>query len=402
MSRYLLTFTIFLFTSFTLYSQCFCPNIYDPVCGSNGVTYSNGCYAECEGIYDYTPGECQCLCPAIYNPVCGDNGLTYANACYAECDGVFSYTSGECSVCTCPAIYDPVCGSDGVTYPNSCEAECAGVSWADGACATVCDCICPALFDPVCGSDGTTYSNSCEADCAGVSYSIGACDAVDLCTPCICPAVYDPVCATDYNITYSNQCSADCANAGPTVPGVCTLIQNTTVIAEDSPPPGEYLSLSTIETIGNVILPCGHTTYRSGRITLSPGFRTSANSTLVIDIIDDCTQAENASTASTNRQPYSVTVGKPMSDPVELNILENPVRSAVKLSFYLPQEGTVELVLLNMQGKLEKKLLQGQLSAGKHEALTFPIPGLSAGSYVVMLRTQQQAVSELLIKMSQW
>ena len=39
-------------------APCVCPTIYDPVCGSNGVTYSNACLAECAGIFDYTAGEC--------------------------------------------------------------------------------------------------------------------------------------------------------------------------------------------------------------------------------------------------------------------------------------------------------------------------------------------------------
>lgn len=37
---------------------CYCIQVYDPVCGCNEVTYSNSCHAECNGITDYTPGEC--------------------------------------------------------------------------------------------------------------------------------------------------------------------------------------------------------------------------------------------------------------------------------------------------------------------------------------------------------
>merc|ERR1711953_69588 len=55
-------------------SGCRCHNVYEPVCGVDGQTYSNPCRADCRGVAIICTGECPCKdCCTGQNEICEDS-----------------------------------------------------------------------------------------------------------------------------------------------------------------------------------------------------------------------------------------------------------------------------------------------------------------------------------------
>ncbi|MBN2693802.1 hypothetical protein JXR93_03985 [bacterium] len=54
-------------------------------------------------------GVCEtqnCDCPTLFAPVCGENGITYGNACFAACDNAIIAHEGECEEILCESDSD--------------------------------------------------------------------------------------------------------------------------------------------------------------------------------------------------------------------------------------------------------------------------------------------------------
>ncbi|XP_055307408.1 serine protease inhibitor dipetalogastin-like [Sitodiplosis mosellana] len=151
-------------TTYSNDEQCACTFEYHPVCDSNDQTFTNECEFDCKKKRNIQltikyRGECKmaaltqplptdCICNFMYQPICGSDGQTYSNECILNCakrrnTNLEVKHQGQCHggdtfaaknvqktvilkrSCICPALYNPVCGTDNKNYSNQCFLGCA-------------------------------------------------------------------------------------------------------------------------------------------------------------------------------------------------------------------------------------------------------------------------------------
>lgn len=162
---------------------CDCPGIVEPVCGSNGQTYSNSCEAECSGIaVDYV-GSCETTitgCQGHDDCDPKQQCIVTIESCQCDTSGCYCPEGGHCVALKEGCYKDNDCpGSQACILPESCSCDESGCYCSEpGRCIPRAPEVC--ILDEECPENFTCqYVDDCYLNDEGVV----DCNGFGYCTP---------------------------------------------------------------------------------------------------------------------------------------------------------------------------------------------------------------------------
>jgi len=155
---------------------------------------------------------------------------------------------------------------------------------------------------------------------------------------------------------------------------------------------GTYQAGQSI-TVKGQIEPTTTVTLEAGAtITLGINFHAKANSMFTARIAENvCTAfAESPAPQQLSTNPDTFT------ETAELYITPNPFANEAQIRYFLPKGGTTDIRLLDMNGRLVKKLVSGQLTEGWHD-IRLTATDLPKGLYFIHFQTTEERLTRKVV-----
>lgn len=447
-----------------LCDTCTCTVPNDPVCGCDGITYDNSCEAYNAGVTSWLPGSCPsptscidsaqicdtCICLSLYDPVCGCNGVSYSNPCLAYNAGLLNWTPGLCPDTSCkagfyysgatmapatiqyqdistgtnitawewtfsndtssnqqnPVVFYTISGTYTVCLKIT-SVDTSGSTCVDSICQTIlitdssiscvdpsliCDtCTCPTIYDPVCGCNNVNYDNSCLASIAGVTnWTQGVC--VDTCRARFYFNKHVDTVSFANTSTAQSPIATYSWNFGDG--NVSSLQDPIHIYAYDS----TYIVCLTITTDSNCTSQFCDTVFITHNC-IDPSLQ--CDSPFCCDFVppvpvcgcdsvtyNNACEAEGFYGVTSYYVGHCVTTGIKFSYTIQgIFISPNPAKDILNVKYELLRSGKTEFYITNLLGQQTKSISREGEVLGKRNA-TIDVSDLPEGIYILEIRTE--------------